>query len=379
MQTETALTQSTGGGPTSLQPRMHFSEDQIRLVKEQIADGLTDGELHLFLEICTRRNLDPFARQIYAIRRRVKQGGDYVYRMTIQTSIDGFRVIAQRSQQYNGQQTIWYDDKGTKHEVWLSEHPPAAAKVRVWRKGIEHPFEGIARFSEYRQIEGSMWQKMPAGQIAKCAEALALRKAFPEDLSGLYTDDEMGQAEGTVTAGAAANKAPKPERKPDPTPEQAHQLNADRIAACKTSVELAELKLTGHKWMGPPLIDDLRQRKAQRMAELQQAEAPVQTETPAAKLVATEPAPAKPAPAEPAPGMSVQALTLFTRLARNFRDEANAIKARAKSDAELCDELHEVLMELDADYHTQRTMAWQEAPTKTAHPFTPGTSNDDGE
>lgn len=163
----------------------HFSNEQIALIKKTIANGASDQELALFLAQCERTGLDPFSRQIYWISR----GG----RGSTQVSIDGFRVIAERSQEMDGQEVHWCDQDGVWRDVWMETKAPAAARVLVYRKGCSKPFPGIAKWSEYAQ-NSPMWTKMPANQLAKCAEALALRKAFPHQLSGLYTPDEMEQA-----------------------------------------------------------------------------------------------------------------------------------------------------------------------------------------
>ena len=169
-----------------ISPQSHFSREQIDLIKTTIAKGASDQELALFLAQCERTGLDPFSRQIYWISR----GG----RGSTQVSIDGFRVIAERSGEMDGQEVAWCDETGAWADVWLKTTPPAAARVLVYRKGCSHPFPAIAKFAEYN-AGGPMWTKMPANQIAKCAEALALRKAFPHQLSGLYTPDEMAQAD----------------------------------------------------------------------------------------------------------------------------------------------------------------------------------------
>jgi phage recombination protein Bet len=168
-----------------------MTPEQIDLVKRTIAQGATNDELALFLHQCARTGLDPFARQIYFIKR----GG----KGSVQVSIDGFRVVAERTGELNGQAVHWCGDDGEWRDVWLSKENPAAARVIVYRKGCEHGFPGIARWTEY-QAGGPMWQKMPATMLAKCAEALALRKAFPHQLSGLYTSDEMDQAGGSDRA-----------------------------------------------------------------------------------------------------------------------------------------------------------------------------------
>lgn len=163
-----------------------FSQEQVDLIKGTIAKGASNAELALFLAQCERTGLDPFSRQIYWISR----GG----KGSTQVSIDGFRVIAERSGEMDGQEVAWCDDEGAWVDVWLKKEPPAAARVLVYRKGCSHAFPAIAKFAEYN-AGGPMWTKMPANQIAKCAEALALRKAFPHQLSGLYTPDEMAQAD----------------------------------------------------------------------------------------------------------------------------------------------------------------------------------------
>ena len=174
-----------------------WTPEQTQLIATTIAPGCSSDELRLFAYACQRTGLDPFSKQIYAIKR----GG----KMTIQAGIDGLRAIAERTGELDGSHTEWCGDDGQWADVWLSAKPPAAAKTTIWRKGSSHPFTGVARFADYNAGQG-LWSKMPAAMIAKCSEALALRKAFPANLSGVYSTDEMEQAEVqpvTVTAAPA--------------------------------------------------------------------------------------------------------------------------------------------------------------------------------
>lgn len=153
-----------------------WNDDKIELIKRTIARGVTTDELDLFISVCRRTGLDPMAKQIYAIKR-----GNV---MSIQVGIDGYRLVAERSGKYGGQiGPEWCDADGKWTDVWLGAGPPAAARVGIVRKDWAQPVWAVARFKSYQQ-QSSLWQQMPDQMLAKCAEGLAFRKAFPQELSG---------------------------------------------------------------------------------------------------------------------------------------------------------------------------------------------------
>lgn len=190
-------------GALAIRPdQTDWTEEQALVLRQSgIDNDVTKAELAGFLHLCQRTGLDPFSRQIYLIGRWDKRQQRKVF--TPQTGIDGYRVVANRAIAGSGgtigyEDTLWCGKDGRWRDVWLEEEPPAAAKVTVLRDGQRFP--AVAGYREYVQTNRDggptgLWAKMPAGQLAKCASALALRMAFPHDLAGVYTAEEMAQAD----------------------------------------------------------------------------------------------------------------------------------------------------------------------------------------
>jgi len=164
---------------------MKFTDKQKIILCKTLLAEFAHAERSVFIQFCEAAGLDPFRKQVYAQARQGK--------LVTVTSIDGFRVIAQRSGEYQGQtQPMWMDGAGNWHEVWLhSRENPVACKVGVMRAGFAQPLYSIATMSEHGGI-GPMWKKMPAHMLSIRAESLALRKAFPNELSGILTEEEIG-------------------------------------------------------------------------------------------------------------------------------------------------------------------------------------------
>lgn len=182
---------------------IQYIDQNLQLIQNQ--NKLTDTDLRNFAIQCKRTGLDPITRQIYAIPNNGA--------LTIMASIDGLRLIAERSGNYEGQTAPqWCGDDGKWVDVWLSKETPKACKLGVYKTKFREPLIAIAIFEEYagrhqyddkrnnppKHKKGDltfMWAKMPALMIAKVAEALALRKAFPNEMSGIYSTEEMDQAQ----------------------------------------------------------------------------------------------------------------------------------------------------------------------------------------
>lgn len=183
--------------------KKEFNDEAIAIVRDSIMPkGSSDTELQYFLEYCKRTGLDPISRQIYALRLDNK--------ISVVAAIDGLRLVAERSGKYAGQRgPYWCGDDGEWKDVWLSAKMPIAAKVCVLRHDFAEPLCAVAKMASYNK--GTfVWNKMPEHMIAKVAESLALRRAFPNELSGIYAPEELDQAQNAPEADAPRSSESRP-------------------------------------------------------------------------------------------------------------------------------------------------------------------------
>lgn len=225
----------------ALEPLM-FTEDQRRMIRDAYANGASDEEFEVLMEVAKARRLNPLLRQVHFVSRYDSQKSRSVW--AVQVSIDGLRAIAERTGLYDGQDEPEFVDN--------PDGTPKLCRVRVYRKDWTRPAVGAAYWDEYVQtmrdkttgktVPSSMWRKMPHVMLAKVAESLAIRKAFPEDSGGLYTTEEMAQASNDapeaesngdarpqVSAAKRARpqvEAPKPAALPAPGAQEPHQSPA---------------------------------------------------------------------------------------------------------------------------------------------------------
>ena len=168
-----------------------FDDSKVGLIKRTIAQDATDDELALFLHQAQRTGLDPLARQIYFQKYKTKNGPQ----IAIITGIDGYRLVAVRTGLYAGNDAPEFEGRIN----YQGNDVPAKASVTVYRivGNRRCAFTSSVYWNEYcpNPPKDYQWKKMPHVMLAKCAEAAALRKAFPADLSGVYTREEMGQAD----------------------------------------------------------------------------------------------------------------------------------------------------------------------------------------
>jgi phage recombination protein Bet len=209
-----------------------LSKQAVELIKATWFKGASDAELQLGIAVADRYRLDPVKKQIYFVKRYDSAQKCQV--MQAQVSIDGLRLLAERTGKYAGQTgPFWCGKDGVWQEVWTGDGPPFAAKVGVIRSDWKDVLWAVAKWSSYVATtrEGNvtqMWQQFPDAMLAKCAESLALRRAFPSETGGVYTDAEMEQADVQVRSiedAEVVREAPRrqPQQAPASAPAQPTQ------------------------------------------------------------------------------------------------------------------------------------------------------------
>lgn len=258
-----------------------WNEARQKFIIENFCGGAPLPVAMAFIESAMRRNLSPEAKQLYLIKRRNKdkETGQWVDQWTQQTGIDGFRIIAERSGKYAGcDEPVFF---------WKNESTLERATVTVYKmvQNQRCAFTATAYWEEYNPNQGQ-WGRMPRTMLAKCAEALALRKAFPEDLSGLYTDAEMDQASMVDVQSSVAETRPAPsasarqvDRKTGEIrslPQQAPSASGDytwshfwpwaKTHHIKNEEDYVALTGRGTKGMAPSAARELMEAKIEEMA-----------------------------------------------------------------------------------------------------------------
>ena len=187
-----------------------LTRSQVELIKRTVAKGASDDELRLFVQVCKGANLNPFLRQVHLVPRWDSRIGAEV--RTIQVGIDGFRAVAESSNQYAGNDDPIFENEkeieyGQKEKKKIMVPLKSTVTVYKLMEGQRMAFTATARWDEYYPGEkmGFQWHIRPHLMLGKCAEALALRKAFPKLLSGMYAQEEMDKGQsGTNEADKSA-------------------------------------------------------------------------------------------------------------------------------------------------------------------------------
>lgn len=180
----------------TMRPPLSFSNDERQMIRDSFMLGASEGEARALIAIAEHMRLDPFKRQIHFVQRWNKDAGKMIW--AFQTSIDGFRSMAEDTGEFIGsdEPEFTFEETVNPETGEPTGKRELVARVRVYRKDFDKPFVGVARYTEFVQTtkEGrpnSMWARAPRNMLAKCAEAQAFRKAFPQDLAGVYSDDEV--------------------------------------------------------------------------------------------------------------------------------------------------------------------------------------------
>jgi len=270
-QTSTALarSESTGLAPMTKRERdrLEFTPEQEAMIRDMYMSSATPLEATVLLETARARRLDPLKRQIHFVKRWDGEKKREVW--SSQVAIDGFRSIAEATGLYDGQDEPEFELD--------AEGLVVCAKVRAYRKDIGRPFVGVAFWDEFcqRTKEGDptkMWRTMPRTMLAKCAESQALRKAFPEELGGLYSTEEMGQAENDVPPMVRQVHTPEPDSDPPPRRPVAPEPDADIVTPLLARLKGADNAMIRAVWSDADAADGItpKGRNVVRAAAIKQ-------------------------------------------------------------------------------------------------------------
>jgi phage recombination protein Bet len=268
---------------------LSFSPEQVQVIKDTIAKGVSDVELGFFLEVCKATGLDPLRREIHAVQRYSSKEKREI--MTIQVGIDGLRGQAESTGKYAGQRgPFWCGEDEVWKEVWLKPEPPAAAKIEILRHGFTEPLTHVVTYSSYcqtyknqqtgRREPMGLWNTNPSGLLGKCAEAGGLRRAFPRNLRGLYIPEELGQMDNDAppeiqqqrmaTQVLTAPESKVPEDVVQRIRDAAHKVNVEQAVANKRIEELSakwdSLDEDGRKKAQDDILNPWREASKKRLA-----------------------------------------------------------------------------------------------------------------
>ena len=239
-----------------IQTRDLLSSSDLTDLRNTKFKGFTDSEVNYARSVCAHLQLNPLLNQIHFVKR--KNNADGTYSVTVQVGIDGFRLAAERTGKYAGSDDPIFEYR----QGDTQKKQPSKATVTVYKMidGVRVPFTASARWEEYYPGEGkmgAMWRKMPHGQLGKCAEALALRKAFPAELSALRTDEEMAQSEReSAPSKASSLNARTSAKTPDPQVQDAEFTEVPSEPEPEPKEDLGEYVCqVGKKFKGQKLKD----------------------------------------------------------------------------------------------------------------------------
>lgn len=251
-----------------LEQPVKFSPQMRTIILDTCCSGATREESEELIAIAEARGLNPIAGECYFVKRWDNAKRREVW--AVQASIDAMRIKAEESGLYAGQDEpeFEYDAKGA---ITL-------ARVRVYRKDWPRPMVGVARFSEYVQTtkEGAptkFWKNMPHNQLAKCAEALALRKAFPKRFARIYTPDEMAQAANDATPAHDPQTGEVRETAPKPAQVEAFNARLARIHHANTIDEIKSALAGAKRVVTPEQAAELSLLAADRRKIIEAADA----------------------------------------------------------------------------------------------------------
>lgn len=234
-------------------PALQMNETELmQVLQNSLYPGAQETSIKMVINYCKAAGLDPMQKPVHLVPMYVKTNGQGAMRDVVMPGIGLYRTQAARSGEYAGMTEPDFGEDLTENlggtqitfpkwcRITIRRQMPSGSIVEFTAK--EFWKENYATAGKDSVAPNAMWKKRPYAQLAKCAEAQALRKAFPEFGSGPTADEMEGKPLAYeddfkgATIDGATGEVSTPKKEPAPLPAYTAEQLAQNLPAWRQSI-----------------------------------------------------------------------------------------------------------------------------------------------